>query len=152
MDNPFSWDYLTAPLRDVPTFGPFSAAFVALFATTFVVSAVAYMSANKRLATNPLLREAVRTGSQIMMWLTGTGLFFFAWRAARIDFATLHMRLWSYLFLLAYVGVVGYFIYWYRTTYREQLASIERERIRRQYNPSARTRKSSRRKSQRGVR
>lgn len=152
MENPFSWDYLTAPLREVPTFGPFSLAFVTLFVLTFVVSAFLYVTGGRRFATNQVLRRGIHNASQIMMWLTGIGLFFFAWRAARIDFATLYMRIWSYFFLLLYVGAVGYFVYWLRTTYREQLAVLERERIRRAYSPSAAPRRGARKKARRGVR
>ena len=108
MDNPLSWDYMTAPLREVETFGPFSLAFVVLFGLTFIVSAFLYTTAERRFPTNYILRQGVRNATQIMMWLTGLGLFFFAWRAARIDFATLYMRIWSYFFLLLYVGAIGY--------------------------------------------
>ena len=87
-----------------------------------------------------------------MMWLTGIGLFFFAWRLMRIDFGTLHMRLWSYIFMVLYVGVVGYFIYWYRTTYQDRMDLIDREKMRREYNPHAQTGKRVRRKARRGVR
>ncbi len=152
MDNPFSWDYMTAPLREVPTFGPFSMAFVALFGLTFIFSAFLYATADKRFATNYILRKGVRTATQIMMWLTGIGLFFFAWRAARIEFGTIYMRFWSYFFLLLYIGAIGYFIFWLRTTYRQKLDAISRDRMRRQYNPAARTRKMTKRKSRRGVR
>jgi len=150
MENPFSWDYLTAPLREVPTFGPFSLAFVTLFGLTFIVSAFLYATANKRFATNPVLRRGVRNATQIMMWLTGIGLFFFAWRAARIDFATLYMRIWSYFFLLLYIGAIGYFIYWFRTTYQQKMQAVERERIRRAYSPTPR--RSGRKKARRGAR
>jgi hypothetical protein len=152
MDNPFSWDYMTAPLRDVPTFGPFSLAFVVLFGLTFIFSAFLYATSGSRFATNHVLRHGIRNATQIMMWLTGVGLFFFAWRAARIDFATLYMRIWSYFFLLLYIGAIGYFIYWLRTTYRARMDAISRERVRREYNPRGQTRKTSRRKARRGVR
>jgi len=152
MNNPFSWDYMTAPLREIPTFGPFSLAFFVLFVLTFLFSAFLYSTANRRFATNQILRGAVRTGTQIMMWLTAVGLFFFAWRMMRIDFATLYMRIWSYVFLLLYVGVVGYFVFWFRTTYQARMSTIEREKIQREYNPAGRTRKRVRRKARRGVR
>lgn len=152
MNNPLSWDYMTAPLREVPTFGPFSLAFVILFGLTSLFSAFLYLTASRRFASNHILRGGVRTATQIMMWLTGIGLFFFAWRAMRIDFGTLYMRLWSYLFLLLYVGFVGYFIFWLRTTYRERMDAIREGREYRTYNPRGRATKRARRKARRGVR
>lgn len=152
MENPFSWDYLTTPLREMPTFGPFSLAFFVLFVLTFVFSAVVYFTGGGRFVSNQILRNAVDKAAQIMMWLTATGLFFFAWRLMRIDFGTLYMRFWSYLFLLLYVGAIGYFIYWYRTTYRAQLDRVEEEKLRREYNPQAPTKRRVRRKARRGVR
>jgi hypothetical protein len=152
MNSPLSWDYMTAPLREIPTFGPFSLAFFVLFALTFVFSAFLYATSGGRFATNQILKNAIRTGTQFMMWLTGVGLFFFAWRLMRIDFATLYMRIWSYIFLLLYVGVVGYFVFWYRTTYRERIATIARDQVRREYHPQGQARRKVRRKARRGVR
>ena len=143
---------MTAPLREVPTFGPFSLAFFVLFVLTFVISAVLYATSGWRFATNQIMRRAISTASQIMMWLTGAGLFFFAWRLMRIDFGTLHMRIWSYLFLLVYIGAIGYFIYWYRTSYRSQMAAISSEHVRREYNPHGQVARRARRKARRGVR
>lgn len=152
MDNPFSWDYLTTPLREMPTFGPFSLAFFVLFVLTFLFAAFLYATANRRFAANHVLRDAIRSGAQIMMWLTGIGLFFFSWRLMRIDFATLYMRVWSYLFMLLYVGAVGYFVFWFRTTYQERMATIERDQVRREYNPQGQIRRRVRRKARRGIR
>lgn len=143
---------MTTPLNEMPTFGPFSLAFFVLFVLTFLFSAFLYMTSGSRFATNEILRNAIRVGSQIMMWLTGIGLFFFAWRLMRIDFGTLYMRFWSYFFLALYVGVLGYFVFWFRTTYRQRMAAIQRDQVRREYNPQGQTRKRVRRKARRGVR
>ncbi|CAN5680742.1 hypothetical protein BH23CHL2_BH23CHL2_02950 [soil metagenome] len=152
MNNPFSWDYMTAPMREVPTFGPYSLAFFVLFVLTFLFSAFLYVTSERRFASNHVLRRAIRTGTQIMMWLTGVGLFFFAWRLMRIDVATLHMRIWTYFFFLLYVGVIGYFIYWFRTTYRERMHAIQQARQYREYNPRGDTKRRVRRKARRGIR
>jgi hypothetical protein len=152
VENPLSWDYLTAPLREVPTFGPFSLAFFVLFGMTFAFCGFLYYTSGSRFAKNQVLRNAIRVGAQIMMWLTGIGLFFFSWRMMRIDFATLYMRFWTYLFLILYVGTLGYFVFWFRTAYRRQMDAIERSRLRREYNPAAPTRRTHRRKARRGIR
>ncbi len=143
---------MTAPLREVPTFGPFSLAFFVLFVLTFIFSAFLYATSGNRFASNEILRNAIRAGTQIMMWLTGIGLFFFSWRLMRIDFGTLYMRFWSYVFMVLYVAVIGYFVYWYRTAYQQRMASIQSDRVRREYNPQGQSRKRVRRKARRGVR
>lgn len=152
MDNPFSWDYLTAPIREVPTLGPFSTAFVALFSLSFILAAIVYLTADERFAHNHILRRGVRIGTQVVMWLTGVGLFFFAFRAMRVEFLTLYMRLWSYLFFVVYVGVMTYFAYWLKVSYPRKKDEIERLAMRRKYNPNVTLSRRPRRKGRRGIR
>lgn len=135
MDNPFSWDYLTAPIEETPTFGPFSTAFFVLMAATLLFAIFLYFFAPRRLKGNPVLARALHIASQWMMWLCGVALFFFAFRMARIDVFTLHLRLWSYLFLAAYIGSVGYFIYWFRTVYPAKIAALNKREEFRRYSP-----------------
>ncbi|MFW6075100.1 MAG: hypothetical protein ACOC9Y_05855 [Chloroflexota bacterium] len=151
MTNPLSWDYLTAPIREVPTFGPFSIAFLVLFIGSFLIAGIIYLTAERKFGDNRILFRAIRIATQIIMWLTGIGLFFFAFRIARIETMTLYMRFWSYLFLLLYVGALGYFAYWYKAVYQPRIEQIAEERKRRRYHPSAAPRRP-RRKPKRGVR
>lgn len=152
MDNPLSWDYLTAPINEVPTLGPFSTAFVALFALSFLVSAVLYLTAGRRFTDNHILRRGVHIAVQIVMWTTGIALFFFAFRAMRVEFLTLYMRLWSYLFLLVYVAELGYFAYWLRVVYPQKQDEIDRQRMRRKYSPTVTLRRKPKKKARRGIR
>jgi len=135
MDNPFSWDYLTAPIEETPTFGPFSTAFFVLMAATLLFAIFLYFFVPRRLKNNPVLARALHIGSQWMMWLCGVALFFFAFRMARIDVFTLHLRLWSYLFFAAYIGSVGYFIYWFRAVYPAKIAALNKREEFRRYSP-----------------
>lgn len=151
MNNPFSWDYLTAPIREVPTFGTFSVAFVALFAGSFIVAGIIYLTAERRFGGNRILYRGIRIATQIIMWLTGIGLFFFAFRIARIETMTLYMRFWSLLFLLLYIGALGFFAYWYKSIYRPRIEEIAQDRARRRYNPTVAPRRP-RRKPRRGIR
>ncbi len=137
MENPFSWDYLTAPLRETPEFGPLSVAFMVLFGLTFVGSLIAYMKAGKRRDINPLLRNKIRSGSQLLMWITATGLFFYAFRLMRVPFLNLYMRIWIYLIFLVFVATIIYFVYNMRKVYPGQLAAYEKRRERRRYTTSA---------------
>ncbi len=151
MNNPFSWDYLTAPIREVPTFGTFSIAFVALFAGSFIIAGIIYLTAERWFGQDRIFLRGVRIATQIIMWLTGIGLFFFAFRIARIETMTLYMRLWSWFFLLIYIGAIGYFAYWYKYIYRPRIEEISQERQRRRYNPTVAPRRP-RRKPKRGIR
>lgn len=158
MDNPFSWDYLTAPIEQTPTFGPLSMAFFVLMVATLLFASFLYFFAPRRLKGNPVLARALHVGSQVMMWLCGVALFFFAFRLARIDVFTLHMRLWTYLFFLAYVGCVGYFIYWFRKVYPAQIAELNKREQFRRYSPhttmprQVSSRRQRRSKQRRGAR
>ena len=153
MTNPFDWDYLTAPIREVPTFGPFSLMFVVLFSAVFIISAVAYLTAERRLRSTPILLRAVRIGSQWMMWLTAIGLFFFAFRIMRVEVFTLYMRFWSFLFFGLFLASVAYFVYWFTQVYPEKKAELERESVRRRYKPTAvAPTRRVKRKARRGIR
>lgn len=153
MENPFSWDYLTAPLRQTPDFGPLSMAFFVLFILTFVVSITAYITAGKRRDLNPVLKRAIRNGSQIMMWITATGLFFFSFRLMRVALFNLYMRLWIYLVFLVFVAAIVYFAYYMSRVYPVKLAEYQRRLERRRYtstaerNARSRGRKSRQRRS-----
>jgi magnesium-transporting ATPase (P-type) len=137
VENPFSWDYLTAPLRETPDFGVLSTAFFVLFVVTFVGSIVTYVGAGKRRDINPVLRRAVRNGSQIMMWITATGLFFYSFRLMRVAFLNLYMRIWIYLVFLIFVAAIVYFVYYMRKVYPEKLAAYHKRLERRRYTSTA---------------
>jgi hypothetical protein len=137
MENPFSWDYLTAPLHQTPDFGPLSMAFFVLFILTFVGSMVAYIVAGKRRDMTSLLRNTIRNGAQIMMWITATGLFFFSFRLMRVAFLNLYMRIWIYLVFLVFVAAIVYFVYYMRKIYPVKHAEYIRRLERRRYRPGA---------------
>jgi hypothetical protein len=132
--NPFSWDYLTAPIARTPTFGPFSTFYLALFAITLVISLYLGNVAHKRWADFKPMRDLVQRASSWLGWVTGLGLIAFGVRALRFPFLTLELRLWLYLAFLAYLGVVGYMLYYYRTTYTAEVAELEKRRERRKYH------------------
>lgn len=135
MENPFSWDYLTASPGEMETFGPFSIVYLVLFAFIFLASLYAQFDAPRRFKRNRVMRDAVIKGASILAWVTGVGLVFFGIRALQFEFIGLHMRLWLYLMFLILIGVIGYFIYYARTALPPRLAAQERERQRRQYVP-----------------
>ena len=149
VDNPFSWDYLTAPIIETPTFGPFSVLYLVLFGVSFVVAVFLAQTAHKRWADNRIMRDLVQRASGWVAWVTGVGLVFFAIRALRFQFISFERRIWMYLAFLAYLAVVGYFSYYVKEKLPAQLAAHERRRERRKYHAQAATRTKARRKSAR---
>lgn len=147
MQNPFSWDYLTAPLRETPDFGPLSILFLVLFGTVFVGSIGAWIAAGRKKDLNPILRQAIHNASQIMLWLTGTGLFFFSFRLMRVTFLNLYMRIWIYAIFLVFVVVVAYFVYYMLKVYPVKLEEYEKRRQRRRYTSNAERQARARRRS-----
>jgi hypothetical protein len=133
VDNPFSWDYLTAPLSETPTFGPFSIVYVVLFSVTFVICAFLQRWAPRAYADHKLKRDLIFRASSWMMWVTGVGLLFFVPRAMRFQFLTFEKRIWLYLCFLAYAAAIVYLLYYYQTNFRPRLVEFERRRERRKY-------------------
>lgn len=133
MQNPFSWDYLTAPIRETPTFGPLSIIYLVLFGVTFLGCAFIYLDAKNRFADHKLRRDTFRTGTNILMWITAIGLFFFAVRYMRFELLSFERRIWMYLTFLVFTVVVAYFVYYMRTIYPAKLDAFERQRAKRKY-------------------
>jgi hypothetical protein len=144
VENPFSWDYLTAPIRETPTFGPLSITYVTLFTLTFLACAYVYLDAKHRFADHKLRRDMLRRGANILMWISGVGLFFFAVRYMRFELLTFERRIWMYMTFLVYTTTVAYFIYYVKTIYPPKLAAFERQRAKRRYIVPSATKAASR--------
>ncbi len=149
MTSPFSWHYLTAPITETPTFGPFSTFYLVLFATTFVVSLYLGNIARKRWADFKPMRDLVQRASSWLSWVTGLGLLFFGIRALRFDFLTMQLRIWMYLAFLAFLVVVGYLIYYYLTTFATEVAEHHKRLERRKYHVEVRSGARAKRAGQR---
>jgi hypothetical protein len=147
VDNPFSWDYLTASVSETPTFGPFSTFYLILFGLSFIAAAFMYYDAPQRFSDNRVKRDFVRRATQWVMWVTAIGLIFFLIRSLRIEFLSLEKRIWMYLAFAAYLAVIGYIVYYARIVLPPQLEAYERQRERRRFmSPQAPRRSSSRRR------
>jgi hypothetical protein len=133
VENPFSWDYLTAPLSETPTFGPFSIFYLVLMGAIFIVSVFVVRDAPKRFADHKLKRDTLMKGATILMWESGISLVVFIPRAMRFEFLTLERRIWLYLCFAVVVGTIGYFAYYLKVKYPPMLAEFERRRERRKY-------------------
>lgn len=147
MTNPFDWGYLTASTRETPVFGPLSITYLIIFGGLFVLSAFAYFNAPRRFRADRIRRDAVRKGSEILMWVTGVGLFFFGIRAMQFEFLSFERRIWMYLSMLVLIAVLVYFGHYVRNVMPAQLAARDRHRERKQYIPphgSSRSRQKSR--------
>jgi hypothetical protein len=151
VQNPISWDYLTASIRETATWGPLSVIYVGLMVVTLLGSVFIYLDATKRFENHKLKRDTARTGTQIMMWISAIALFFFAIRYMRFEFLSFERRIWMYFMFLIYWGTAGYFVYYLRTVYPPKLAAFDKARAKRRYSggtarPAARRTSAPRRK------
>jgi hypothetical protein len=133
VENPFSWDYLTAPPADIEPFGPFSIFYLVLMGSIFLVCCFVVRDAPRRFADHKLKRDTLMKGATILMWETGVGLVFFIPRALEFEMLTFERRIWLYLCFAIVVGTIGYFAYYLKVVYPPLLADFERRRERRKY-------------------
>jgi hypothetical protein len=138
VENPFSWDYLTAPIRETAMWGPFSIAYVFLFGAVFITCAFLFVDANRRFANHKLNRDTVRRFATWLMWVSAMALFFFGVRALQTPILTLEKRIWLYLSFLALLLVIAKIVHYMRTEYPSKLAAFERSRERRAWQHAAR--------------
>jgi small-conductance mechanosensitive channel len=138
VENPFSWDYLTAPIRETSMWGPFSIAYLILFGALFIICAFLFADANRRFAHHKLNRDTVRRFATWLMWVSAMALFFFGIRALQTPILTLEKRIWMYLTFLAFLLVVAKIVHYMRTEYPAKLAAFDRSRERRAWQHAAR--------------
>ena len=78
MQNPFSWGYLTAPIYNTPTWGPFSIAFVEHLRCGTVRVLLAYNDLFRQLRKKRLLFQSCPTrGQSILMLIFAIGSLLF---------------------------------------------------------------------------
>jgi len=133
MDNPFSWDYLTTVPDTDDVFSPFFVVFLILFGVGFLVSIGLYNNLGNRFTAHPLTRRALLRFSGIAMTVFGVGLFFCGIELLQINPLSFGMRLWLWLTFLALVAMAGYFWYYLRTDFREQLRVYDARQKKQQY-------------------
>jgi hypothetical protein len=138
VENPFSWDHLTAPVRETELFGPFSIAYLILFGAVFIISAFMFADAPRRFSNHKLNRDTVRRFATWLMWVSALALMFFGIRALQTQFLTLEKRIWMYLMFLVFLAVVAKIVLYMRNEYPAKLAAFEKSRERRAWQHAAR--------------
>lgn len=133
MTNPFSWDYLTAPVGETAVWGPFSIAYLLFFAVGMLITIFFAYDAPQRLSDRPLLRRTIQRGTWIAFPIFGLGLLFFLFRVLEISALGLHMRIWLYIFALAALAMIVYFWYYIRAIYPRHVAAEQIEEQKRAY-------------------
>ena len=129
------WHYLTAPVYQMPTWGPLSIAFLALFSVGFIATVVLYNDYGHllRRRMSRLAANTTRRFAGMAIPIFAVGLFFFAMRYLEVSALHLHMRLWLYLCAAALLGLVGYIAYYVRTDYPEQVKLEQRSQLKKRY-------------------
>jgi hypothetical protein len=133
VSNPFSWDYLTAPVSETAVWGPFSIAYLLVFGTGLFLAIFFSYDAPKRLEGRKLLLRTIQRGTWIAIPVFSLGLLFFLFRVLQVSALGLHMRLWLYLCALLAAAMVIYFWYYIRTIYPRYAAAEEAEARKNQY-------------------
>ena len=136
------WHYLTAPIWETPTWGPFSIAFLALFSVGFVGSIALYNDLGRvlRKRTDKLVAAMIQRFAGIGIAVFAVGLFFFAMRYLGITGLGLNMRLWLYVSSLLLLGLGVYALYYVRAVYPEQAKARDAALLKQKYlapTPSA---------------
>jgi hypothetical protein len=131
--NPFSWDYLTTPVSETAVWGPFSIAYLLVFATGLILAIFFSYDAPKRLEGRQLLLRTIERGTWIAIPIFSLGLIFFVFRFLQISALGLGMRIWLYIWALAAIAMVAYFWYYVRTVYPRLAAAEEADARKKAY-------------------
>jgi hypothetical protein len=131
--NPFDWNFLTSSPTD-PSIGIFAILFGILMVVLIVAAVYAYRVLRPRWKNiNPALYKAVPRFGQPALWIGVLGLIFIVFRLVQLDF--LNKRFWLYLVGLGLLGLLGWILYWYRTSYPNEIAKFQKTQKARQYMP-----------------
>jgi len=131
--NPFDLGFLFS--NPNPPMGPFAWAMFGLMIALLGVSGYVYVVKRPQWKKeNPVLYRAANRWAQPALWLAIIGLLLILFRLVSFDF--FRMRIWLYLWFLALIGMVVWFVYWYRTVYPKELEKFRKTQRARQYMPA----------------
>lgn len=130
--------YMLQPPYQDEIVGPASLIFLGIFAVGFIVATFLYLRPPARVRAHGLRLRLSQRIANALMWTFGIGLVFFGFRALGLPF--LGWRLWTYVTALALVVVVGYILYYLRTSYPKELAGYEAQQLKRYYQQRNRRR------------
>ena len=129
MNNPFSWEYMTTAPGTDDVLDIFGIVCLVIFGVGFLVSVLLFNDRAKRFVQHPLKRRLLRRAGGIGTAVFGAGLFFFGIRALQINPFTFGLSIWLWLCLLAALVMVGYFWYYARRVYPNELRAYEQHQI-----------------------
>src|SRR5262245_5592916 len=118
--------------------GPLAIGFLIVFAIGFIASAALYLRPPESIKNHPLKRRTFARFENLLMWTFGFGLVVYAFMLMGLPF--LGWRVWLWVSIIALIAVIGYIIYYWRTTYTPQLAAYEAQRLKRAYQAQAKKR------------
>lgn len=133
--NPFDFQFLTS--APSPALGPFAWAYLVVMALLFAGSGYFYFYKRPQWRrTNSVYYRAAGRWGQTGLWISGLGILFWLFRAIGIDL--LNLRFWLYLWALAALVAAVWFIYWYNSGFKKELARFQKAQRNRQYMPKSR--------------
>ena len=75
------------------------------------------------------------SGRPAVLWAAGLGIVLLIFRIIPLDF--FNLRFWLWVDLLALLGIGGWILYWYRTSYPKEMAKYTKTQKARQYMPGS---------------
>ena len=133
MNNPFSWEYMTTAPGTDDVLDIFGIVCLVIFGVGFLVSVLLSNDRAKRFVQHPLKRRLLRRAGGIGTAVFGAGLFFFGIRALQINPFTFGLSIWLWLCVLAALVMAGYFWYYARRVYPNQLRAYEQHQVKQRY-------------------
>jgi hypothetical protein len=131
--NPFDWGFLTSAATE-PKIGPFGWFYIVfMLALTAVGIYFYFVKRPQWKRNNSVWHRASNRFGQPAIWVGVLGLLFVLFRVVGLDF--FNLRIWFYIWMLAALALLGWFVYWYRTSYPKEMARYQKTMKARQYMP-----------------
>ena len=131
--NPLDWGFLTSPPGE-PTIGPFGWFYIVfMLALTGAGIYFYFVKRPQWKRTQSVYYRAANRFAQPAIWIGVIGLLFALFRVVSLDF--FNLRIWFYVMMLSALVLIGWIVYWYRTSYPKEMARYQKSMKARQYMP-----------------
>jgi len=118
--------------------GPVAIGFLIVFLAGLIISLALYLRPPAAIEGHRLKRQVTKQFANWLAWAFGFGLAVFVFQLMGLPF--LGWRLWSWVAVAVVVLILAYMVYYYFTSYRQQLAAYEAQQVKRAYLQQSRKR------------